>query len=371
MRKFRLTVLIAFLLPLAGNAQIKVNNNGQTIIGGGAIPASAPSLWIKGGFNPSPSPAMFDLGTVEQGKIRFSEISTGSRKLNIHADEGTSFSGKFGTYMSYVPLYSDASLLNIDSTVITSMKQLYVNNSLFAYNIYYYNLEAYSDERFKRDITPLQSGSLSRLSKLNGVTYKFDFSKSPLFGGQPTKGDDGKDLAIPEDTVTQIGFIAQELRKVFPQLVKEDKEGYLSVNYVGLIPVIIEALKEQQAHQEALNKAQSAKITELQAELNALREGTVTPKAKGAAAIDAFLYQNAPNPFNIATTIRYFLSSEVANASLYIFDLQGRLVNTYPIGGAGEGSVEISASGLQPAMYLYSLIVNGQEVDTKRMVITE
>ena len=48
------------------------------------------------------------------------------------------------------------------------------------------------------------------------------------------------------DPAIQSGLIAQEIRKVFPQLVKEDAEGILSVNYTGLIPYMIEAAKEQQ-----------------------------------------------------------------------------------------------------------------------------
>ena len=45
----------------------------------------------------------------------------------------------------------------------------------------------------------------------------------------------------------KIGLLAQEILKVFPELVKgNDKNGTMSVNYQGLIPVIINAIKEQQ-----------------------------------------------------------------------------------------------------------------------------
>jgi len=44
---------------------------------------------------------------------------------------------------------------------------------------------------------------------------------------------------------------------------------------------------------------------------------------------------------------------------------------TKPIVETGNGSVIISASELQPGMYIYTLAVNGQEVDSKRMIITE
>ena len=50
------------------------------------------------------------------------------------------------------------------------------------------------------------------------------------------------------EAIDKIGLLAQEVQKVFPELVKQsaDEEGTLSVNYQGLIPVLINAIKEQQ-----------------------------------------------------------------------------------------------------------------------------
>jgi hypothetical protein len=48
--------------------------------------------------------------------------------------------------------------------------------------------------------------------------------------------------------------LAQEVRELFPELVQEDKEGILSVNYSGLIPVLIESVKEQQKQIDELKK---------------------------------------------------------------------------------------------------------------------
>ena len=52
----------------------------------------------------------------------------------------------------------------------------------------------------------------------------------------------------------KIGLLAQENIEVFPELVKEgdDKNGTLSVNYQGLVPVLINAIKEQQAQIDEL-----------------------------------------------------------------------------------------------------------------------
>ena len=44
----------------------------------------------------------------------------------------------------------------------------------------------------------------------------------------------------------KIGVLAQEIQKLFPELVGTDDENRLTVNYQGLVPVLINALKEQQ-----------------------------------------------------------------------------------------------------------------------------
>ena len=52
----------------------------------------------------------------------------------------------------------------------------------------------------------------------------------------------------------QTGVIAQELQKIFPELVDEMNTGMLSVNYTGLIPHLIKAVQEQQVIIESLLK---------------------------------------------------------------------------------------------------------------------
>lgn len=81
-----------------------------------------------------------------------------------------------------------------------------------------------SDARSKKNIVPL-SNTLKAVQQLNGYTYNW------------------KDASNPDE---QIGLLAQELQKVYPQLVKENDKGILSVNYSGMVPVLLEAIKEQQ-----------------------------------------------------------------------------------------------------------------------------
>ncbi len=85
-----------------------------------------------------------------------------------------------------------------------------------------------SDARLKKNIAPL-SNTLEAIQQLNGYTYNW------------------KDNSNPDE---QIGLLAQELQKVYPQLVKENDKGILSVNYSGMVPVLLEAIKEQQGQIE-------------------------------------------------------------------------------------------------------------------------
>ena len=64
------------------------------------------------------------------------------------------------------------------------------------------------------------------------------------------------------DSIPQIGFIAQELKKVLPQLVSQNDSGYYSVNYVKVVPVLVMAMKEQQAIIEAQKKENESQKAE-------------------------------------------------------------------------------------------------------------
>ncbi len=88
-----------------------------------------------------------------------------------------------------------------------------------------------SDARLKTNILPVSNLS-SSLLQLNGYSYQW-------------KNED-------MDQSEQIGLLAQEVEKYFPQLVKTDEQGFKSVNYIGFIPLLIENMKEQHQKMESL-----------------------------------------------------------------------------------------------------------------------
>ena len=84
---------------------------------------------------------------------------------------------------------------------------------------------------------------------------------------------DGKRYTMKKDGKQNIGVLAQDIQKVFPELVSTDDRDMLAVNYQGLVPVLINGLKEQDAkmkEQDAKMKEQDAKMKEQQKRLERL-----------------------------------------------------------------------------------------------------
>jgi len=84
------------------------------------------------------------------------------------------------------------------------------------------------------------------------------------------------------------------------------------------------------------------------------------------------LYQNMPNPFKENTVIRYSLGERVQSATIYIYNLSGVQLVAYelPI-NSGKSTLEISGDKLDAGQYLYTLVTDGMEVDTKKMLLTK
>ncbi|MBY0314500.1 MAG: tail fiber domain-containing protein [Bdellovibrionales bacterium] len=136
-----------------------------------------------------------------------------------------------------------------------------------------------SDERLKSNIQPIDS-SLDDLLKLRPVTFEWNDSSRP-------KG-------------SQIGFIAQEVRQVYPELVQENESGFLSLDYAPLVAPIVGALKEIYGKVMTLVKSdeqQSRQIASQKMEIEALKAEDQR-KAQEIEALRTYLCQRDPKaPF--------------------------------------------------------------------------
>lgn len=82
------------------------------------------------------------------------------------------------------------------------------------------------------------------------------------------------------------------------------------------------------------------------------------------------LFQNYPNPFNPVTSIEFELQ-KTSNVQIIVRDVLGRLISDQKLGNLGSGrhNYQFDASDLSSGLYFYSLSINGQLMDTKKMLL--
>lgn len=203
-----------------------------------------------------------------------------------------------------------------------------------------------SDRRLKDNIKPLKGLSPNLL---NIESYSYTFKKK-----------EGENRT--EDKL-HFGFIAQEVEKQFPNLVSIDEKGNYALNYVEFIPLLLNELKEQKSE---INDLKS-KMEAMEEKINALSGNKVSNPESQTVSSTVSLEQNAPNPFNQETVIKF--NAGDGNASIGIYDLSGRQMQVIPV-KKGEKQITVSARTLSPGTYLYNLVVNGKPVASKKMIVT-
>jgi len=334
--KFLLVLFIGIIISNNGNAQLKVKTDGTVKIGSG-------TPWPDGG----------DLQIVQNNKTTEARVFATSPNIARFGALNSLFAYVFGIDASgggFISGGSDGSVNIMKFNSTGSVGINYSPSSLYKLSVggsaYCTGVWQASDRNLKEDITPI-SGALENLLKVNGMTYYFKSEKNQ------NKSDSARRL--------HYGFIAQDVKEIFPDLVQEvdDSIKSLALNYDGFIPLLIEALKEQQI-----------KINKLEEETNSLKLANAYTSISTDDNQSNILNQNVPNPFNLETHISFSISSKISNASINIYNLQGTQIKSYKI-DKGVSQIVIKGSELNPGIYLYCLIADGSIIDTKRMVLTE
>ncbi|MBN8703604.1 MAG: tail fiber domain-containing protein [Bacteroidetes bacterium] len=141
-------------------------------------------------------------------------------------------------------------------------QKLYVDGNIYATGSVLGSQAACSDRRWKTDFKPIE-GALKTVLGLDGIYYNWKYKEFP---------------AKKFTEQRQIGFIAQEVEKVYPELIFTDNEGYKYLNYASMTPVLVEAIKEQQLMIIDLQKkldvasAKASKVDALEGRLNELQK---------------------------------------------------------------------------------------------------
>ena len=145
------------------------------------------------------------------------------------------------------------------------------------------------------------------------------------------------------------------------------------VNYLGLIPVLIGGMQEQQteiAEQKAVIEDKQIQIDALNERLALLEQKLGVDPSGSVRPTKAHLEQNSPNPFDESTVIRYFIPSGSPRSMIQVYTADGKPWRTFEGLTPGQGQLVITAGSMAAGNYSYTLWIGTEKVDTKSMVIT-
>jgi trimeric autotransporter adhesin len=222
-----------------------------------------------------------------------------------------------------------------------------------------------SDGRFKKDIKEDVAG-LAFINQLRPVSYVVDKAAINKFLGV-TNAD-----GVPASTgnVRETGFIAQEVEALVKKTsvafngvdAPQGASDHYSLRYAEFVIPLVKAVQEL-----------SAQIEAQQSELSALKKqlaAQVSEKDPSAARTSSgTLSQNVPNPFSYDTEINISTPETARTASVIVYNLEGKQIKVIPVQATGEVSVKVQGGDMAPGMYIYSLMIDGKVMDSKRMVM--
>ncbi len=157
----------------------------------------------------------------------------------------------------------------------------------------------WSDSSLKKDIQALEIG-LAKVLQLKPIKYYYKENNAVTDTAAPTLdsvklmtilADQSRVNPIASSAELRFGFAAQDVQEIFPNLVSDAAEQK-SVNYIELIPIMVNAIKEQQEI-----------IENLKDEIEDWKGQTLD----SAQVNNSRLFQNTPNPFDGSTTISYYI----------------------------------------------------------------
>ncbi len=292
------------------------------------------------------------------------------------------------TNSTFLGAQSDATAVVANSTalgyaaVVTADNQVRIGNTDVTSIGGQVDWTTCSDGRYKKNIREDVPG-LAFINLLKPITYTLDvsgiaakFHKAKPSGlAQPQRSSAEQRASNEKAKIRYTGFVAQEVEKAAQNLnydfsgvdapkVKDDLYG---LRYSEFVVPLVKAVQELGKKNEELSKKNEeleARLQKLEALIALGRINNATTKSR-----EAYLEQNTPNPFGEATTIRYHLPFNSTPAKVVITSVNGQVLKTFSVSSSERGSVTLQAGSIAAGVYLYSLWVNNQLVDTKKMIV--
>jgi trimeric autotransporter adhesin len=230
-----------------------------------------------------------------------------------------------------------------------------------------------SDGRFKRDIKEDIAG-LEFINKLRPVSYTVDHAALTRSHSIPDSIRTQLEAGRKSD-VRQTGFVAQEVEAIIKKgnysfngvKAPQNDQDHYSIRYAEFVVPLVKAVQELTAKLETQEKEMKALKRQL-----GITKGTIdgeienSPNGQGAA-----LHQNYPNPFSTDTEISVSLPEDISSANLIFYTMAGKQLKVIPLLSRGDFTVNVQSNELSSGMYLYTLMVDGKIIDSKRLVITD
>ena len=189
----------------------------------------------------------------------------------------------------------------------------------------------------------------------------------------------------PVDTLmygTKYGFTAQQVETQIPNLVHTDSLGKKTLDYNGIIALLTKALQseirrgdKQDSLIQVLTQNINACCENQQAKQTGIKGNDKNAENQIANQLNVdlsdkdviVLNQNIPNPYAEHTIITYNVPVQFKYAQMIFKTIDGRIIKTTDL-EKGKGQLNVFASDLSNGLYMYTLIVDGKEFDTKKMV---
>jgi hypothetical protein len=209
--------------------------NGNMRVGDPGVGHAVAKLDIRDSFQGLPDNVNFNAIGINPDEIKFRHPSRGNMSIFYQRDAGklTFESTPDSTSMGARTEHSHP-IMALRTAGVEMWGQVEVDGEIVMT----------SDRRLKKDIEPLARG-MEDVMQLDPVSYHW-------------KNQDATD----EQTTprNQLGLIAQEVEEIIPELVNTNEEGIKSVNYIGLIPVLIKSIQDLKKETEELRRALEQKV---------------------------------------------------------------------------------------------------------------
>ncbi len=328
-----------------------------------------------------------------------------------HSAASVNDNSTFCTYLGYDADQPDDTDLTNSTAVgsasrITANNQARIGSSTVTSIGGYANWTNISDSRYKKNIQENVPG-LEFINALKPVTYNLDVNGISEFLKEDNSGDViensnsslNKKAKEEKSKTIYTGFIAQDVEAAankigydFSGVDKPENENSLyGLRYAEFVVPLVKAVQELDAKNtsdEEENKSQDAIIQNQQKQIDALTQKITdlemlltSDKSNSSDGLvrmslessnrDALLGQNIPNPFENSTIIPFRIPKDCTDASIVFNEIStGRIARVIPV-SCGETQLDIEAGLLSGGTYSYTLIVNGNTIATKQMVIAK